>query len=101
MSAIDQLEKIVITNAQLREALDDLEQYARGFSVSGVYLADEIEGSRLLAKACDAIDCSSADWLRKHDAEVLRGAANKLREWACVGGALAVDQLAAELEAGK
>lgn len=38
-----------------RDALDDLENYVVGFSVSGVYLADEIEGSRLLAKACDAI----------------------------------------------
>ncbi len=40
---------------ELMAALYELEEYARGFSVSGVYLADEIEGERLLDKACAAI----------------------------------------------
>lgn len=42
--------------AELREALCELSEYADGFSVSGVYLHEEVEGKRLLNKACAALD---------------------------------------------
>lgn len=47
--------RLIAAAPELLAALDALEAYARGFSVSGVCLEDEIEGGRLLANACDAI----------------------------------------------
>ena len=62
---------------ELAEALDELEQYARGFSVSGVYLADEIEGNRLLTKACAAL----AKYSQPEEApELFPGTLEKLRD---------------------
>jgi len=46
---------LIASSPELLDALNDLERYARLFSVSGVCLSDEIEGSRLLAKARNVI----------------------------------------------
>lgn len=47
--------QLISAAPELLEALDELERYADGFSVSAVYLNEEIEGQRLLKNARAAI----------------------------------------------
>lgn len=48
--------ELIRTNINLISALTNLADYASNFSVSCVYLSDEVEGKRLLEAAYEAID---------------------------------------------